>query len=261
MAQEPVGSVASLEGSAEIRHAGTWSDASLGSAIYLGDAVRTGQPGRVRLVFQDESVLNMGDESHLVIDKSVFDPGSGSFQSLVRLLRGKVRAVVSDYYQTSGASYEIETRTTVAGVRGTEFIMDYDPRLRVAQVVGISGRVEVRSLLASKARGVYVHSGEVSTVLSGREPTAPRPMDERLYRRHLDELEFVGLGMAEGFTAQHGVLQGISVPEPDRAEGATSTGPGSLADETRTRPDRTAGFLIDEPGLLDTSAAGLRVRF
>ena len=81
--------IASLEGSAEIGRSGTWYPAKLGLAIYLGDELRTPKPGRLRVVFQDDSVLTLGDDSHVVVDEQVFDPNQGTVRSFMRLLRGK----------------------------------------------------------------------------------------------------------------------------------------------------------------------------
>src|SRR5207249_3133141 len=115
--------------------------------VGLLDEIRTGAPGRLRVVFRDESVLNIGNDSHLAIKEQAFDPNRGDVHSLVRLLKGKMRALVSSYYQQSGATYEIVTVTAVAGVRGTEFVITYDPVADVTEVAGVTGMAEVHSIL------------------------------------------------------------------------------------------------------------------
>jgi hypothetical protein len=260
VAQEEVAVIASQEGASEIERGGERIPAKLGGSVYLGDTVHTGPASQLRLVFRDESVLNVGTDSTIVIDENVFDPAAGAFDSVMRLLSGKVRAVVSDYYGQRNARYEIQTRTSVAGVRGTEFIISHDPASDVTEVIGISGEVEVRSLLARRAQSVFIHSGEASRVVGSQPPTAPSILDDNTYRQRIEELAFIGTGRAESFTSQHGVVAGVTVPEPDRADANPDTGKGALSVESRTKPDRNAGNLIDEPGLLDVPA-GLRVRF
>src|SRR5262245_43209414 len=61
-AQE-VGTVAELDGGAEIGRGGTWTPANVGAAIQQGDKLRTKRPGRMRVVFQDDSVLTLSDNS------------------------------------------------------------------------------------------------------------------------------------------------------------------------------------------------------
>lgn len=257
-AAQEVGTVATVEGSAEVRRADTWSPATAGTAVHVGDVIRTGQPGRVRVVFQDDSVLNVGDNSQLGIDEQVFDPSAGAPRSLMRLLQGKVRALVSEYYQQTGAAYEIETATAVSGVRGTEFVVTYSPELALTEVVGISGRIAVHSVLDRATRGVYITAGELAAVRKGRFPTKPPRLDEDTFRQYLEGLEFIGGGRPESLTVDHPLLGGVSVPEPDRAPVP------SVAQEVGGVPgtERDAASLLNQPpAVIEAVTGDLGVRF
>jgi len=81
------------------RSAGTWTTANIGLPVEVGDTLRTGRPGRLRVVFADESVTVLGDDSQLVIDDHVFAPDRGVFRSVLRMISGRVRTLASDYYQ------------------------------------------------------------------------------------------------------------------------------------------------------------------
>src|SRR5262245_772776 len=52
-AQE-VGTIAAMEGTAELGRGGAWAPAHIGAAIQQGDELRTSRPGRLRVVFQDD---------------------------------------------------------------------------------------------------------------------------------------------------------------------------------------------------------------
>jgi hypothetical protein len=238
-----VGTLAAAEGTAEVQHDGRWSPARIGSPVQVGDAVRTGHDGRARIVFQDDTVLNVGNSSFLVVDRQIFDPDKGGSRSLMKLLRGRVRALVSEYYQRPGSAYEVETDTAVAGVRGTEFIVEYDPEESVTEVVGVSGTVQVNSVLDRARRGVYVTAGELSTVRRGQFPGPPPRLDEDTFRQYIEGLEFIGFGRPESLTAQNTVVTGVQVPAPDRAPEATALGAAPQTD----RPERDASTLIDQP--------------
>src|SRR5262249_31901961 len=123
-AQE-VGTVAAVDGSAEIGRGGNWTTAAVGNPVHIGDELRTGRPGRLRVVFQDDSVLSVSDDSRVVVNEQMFDARKGTARALFNLLRGKITSVVSDYYHQPGAAYEVKTATAVAGVRGTEFAVEY----------------------------------------------------------------------------------------------------------------------------------------
>jgi hypothetical protein len=253
-----VGTFAAAEGNTEVQHDGRWNPAKIGDPVQVGDAVRTGPDGRARLVFQDDSVLNIGNSSFLVVDRQVFDPGEGGSRSLMKLLRGRVRALVSEYYQRPGSSYEVETDTAVAGVRGTEFIVQYDPEQFTTEVVGVSGRVQVNSVLDRARHGVYVTAGELSTVRRGELPGPPPRLDEKTFRQYIDGLEFIGFGRPESLTSQNAMVSGVQIAEPEKCPAVT----GLESAPTTERPERDASTLIDQPpDVIKALSGDLVIRF
>lgn len=258
-AQE-VGTVAAIDGSAEIGRSGTWSAATLGAAIEQGDALRTGRPGRVRVVFQDDSVINLGDDSHLIVDEQVFNPARGEGQSVIRLLAGKVSALVSDYYANKGSHYQVETVTAVAGVRGTDFVVKYDPRDEVTEIVGVSGRVEVHSANDLTGQGVFITAREITSIPQGELPTAPRRVSERLFRQYIEGMQFIGGGRAESLTAAHPVLAGAAVPKPDQAARLTAQQAGETTSEERHNERDVTSITKQSTGLV-RGVGRLRILF
>ncbi|HVN87276.1 MAG TPA: FecR family protein [Candidatus Binatia bacterium] len=215
-AQE-VGTIASIDGRAEIGRGGAWSDAAAGAAIQLGDVLRTGKPGRVRVVFQDDSVLTVSENSEVRVDEQTFNPNKGQATSLMGLLRGKVNAVVSEYYHNSANAFEIKTPNATAGVRGTEFTIGYDADAELTEVVGISGHITVHSALDPSGPGVLITASQTTTILKNQQPTAPRRINEELFRQQLEGFDFVGGGRPESLVANNAVRTGANVPAPDRA--------------------------------------------
>jgi hypothetical protein len=224
---EQIGSVVSLEGQVEIARGGVAAAARIGDPVEQRDEIRTGRPGRASLVFRDDSVLNVADESHIVLDEQIFDPAAGTFGSAMKLLRGKVRTLVSEYYQEPRARFEVQTPTSVSGVRGTEFIVVYDDTRQVTEVVGISSTVAVQSVLIPPGEIVLVTTQEITTVARGQYPSPPRKLDDAVFRQYLDGVEFIGAGESESLTVNHPLVGGSLVPPPDRAGPVTgSAGPG-----------------------------------
>jgi hypothetical protein len=168
--------------------------AAVGMPVQLGDQLATGADGQLRVLFRDDSVLDLSENSSLVVDQQVFDPAGGTFSSLLKLVGGKARSLVSEYYRNPGATYHVETPTAVAGVRGTSFLVAYDPDTDATEVIGIHGQIEVRSLAARAAETVYITEQESTTVSRGQPPTAPELMNEQLFRREVEGLEIISLG-------------------------------------------------------------------
>jgi len=230
---QSVGTIADLEGTAELGRNGAWSPLAIGATIDQADQLRTGQPGRLRIVFQDKSVLTMTDNSEVVIDEDTFNPESGVARTSLRLLQGKLRALASEYYANAASSFRVHTQTAVAGVRGTEFVMVFDPVAEVSEVVGVSGQVAVHSPLDPVGNGVTITAKELTSVARGQYPSTPRKLREVEFRQYLDKLEFIGSGKPESLVAGLPLVTGAGVPESERA----SAIPGAFA---RTTPDGTA---------------------
>lgn len=223
---EDVGTVAAVEGAAEIGRAGAWTTAIPGATVALGDQLRTGQPGRMRVVFRDDSVLVLSDGTTMVVDQQVFDPSAS--ESVFNLLQGTLRSVVSHYYGNAGSSFEVRSATAVAGVRGTEFVMTYDPESGATEVVGVRGIVTVHSAVDPSGPGMLVTANEVTDVAPGELPTAVQPVDPELLHRLLRD-EFFGMSSRTSVIGASAVMAGASVPQPARAPAVTGARALALA--------------------------------
>lgn len=215
---QSAGVVATLDGTVEIGRGGSWAPAVIGSTVEVGDTIRTGKPGRVRIAFRDDSVVNVGDDSQLAIDENIFNPDGGEVRSVLELLSGKVRAIVSEHYREPRATYEIRTVTAVSGVRGTDFIMAHDPDSRMTRVVGVSGLVDVNGSVDRNRNGVVVGAQEITEIEEGGFPTPPRRIDETLFRQYLDGLEFIGFGIPESLLFENPIAGGGHIPPADRVD-------------------------------------------
>jgi len=247
-----IGTLASLRGTVEIGRASTWTAMAPGDALQQGDRIRTGNPGQARIVFQDDTVLTLNEDTEIVLDENVFTPDSGESRSLTSLLRGAVNAVVSEYYGRQGSEYTIRTATATAGVRGTEFIVAYYPELSLAEVIGISGQVEVRSTLADIEETVYVTAEEVSQVSKGAAPTAPQPFSGELMQERLQRFDIVGTSRIETLAAWQG---GVGVLGAPRGRSIESF---SARQERIRRPQDASNLLSDSPAALNHRQLGVR---
>ncbi len=254
LAQE-VGTIAAVEGTAEVGRGGAWASAAVGAAIHQGDQLRTGKPGRLRIVFQDDSVLSVADESLVVVDEQVFDPGSNKARAYFDLLQGKLNALVSDYYGRPGSDYAVKTATAVAGVRGTEFSVTYDPQDEITEVMGFSGAVQVHSVLDPAGPGVIITANETTTVAEGQLPTSPRRFNETIFRQQLEGFDFIGAGRSESLTAGNALAAGASVPQPDRA-------PAVLPNVVASGAVHDASTLVDQsPPVVKAITGQLGIQF
>jgi FecR protein len=277
-AAQQVGTVAEAVGTVQIGRAGTWAAAKTGAAVEAGDSLRTGRPGALQVVLADGSVLTMTEMTELRIDTVVLGSDRGHGQTLLHLLAGRMRAIVSEYYEQRGALFQIETATAIAGVRGTEFVIVFDPVAEVTDVVGVTGTAVVHSVLDRVGHEVLVTAQEMTMVTRGHYPTAPQRLSDKLFRQYMEGLEFIGAGRPESLSFAQPLATGAVVPEPDRA--ASLPGPAAaggigtvvnptlqtrapiLSDEILPQQSRDASTLLENsPPVVEAPAGKVGVRF
>ncbi len=164
-AAEPVARVAALAGSAVAAPPGAGQARALepGAALNEGDSVSTGRDSRLKLAFEDGSVLQLGAETTLTI--TLFAGPRESRSVLLDAPRGVFRAIVEKL--SPGARFEIRANTAVASVRGTDFMAEAkDDGAAVFVVEGVV-------VVAGPGGFVTLHDGEGTDVPVG---AAPRPV-------------------------------------------------------------------------------------
>lgn len=216
-----IGTVSSIEGTAEIGREGAWVAAAVGAPVHADDLLRTGKPGHMRVVFDDDSVLTLGDESELSISDHAFSADQGEARSLVDLLSGTVNAVVSEYYRKPNSSYEVKTKTATAGVRGTEFVVSYEPGEKLTEVFVVDGRVEVTSQVEDLENTVFLNANEVTYIRAGELPSAPNRYEEGVLRQRLDSIDFIGERGFEGLAARSLVSLNVRSGKPSAVSGSS----------------------------------------
>lgn len=207
-AQQQVGTVAALEGQAEVLHPGQddWNALVPADAVLRGDRVRTLAASKLKLLFDDDSVLTLAASSELTVDEQVL-PAEGGGTSHFSLLVGMVRALVSGRYGAPGARFEMETPTAVAGVRGTRFITAHDTESDETMIVGVSDVTLVRSKSDPEARHeIELRAGETTRIQQGRLPLQPAPIPQEVLKS-LTTATQIAVGKIRGTREAHPVIK------------------------------------------------------
>ncbi len=215
--QERVGSVAGLEGQAEVLHSGAsdWSPLAVGDPVLLGDQLRTRPDSKVQVTLREDSVLTLAPGSQLAITEQLVAPAA---VSRFQLLLGTIKAAVTERYSEPNARFEVETPTAIAGVRGTSFLASYDPAQQETLVVGLTSLTRVRALVDTRgAAEVDLGPGIATRVRRGARPLAPAPLPE-------DQLRSLQRATELGGPAAGGGANRLDARRPQRpGERAMST--------------------------------------
>lgn len=97
---------------------------AVGQPVQVGDVVRTGGDGRVGITLADDTLLAAGPNSELVLSEFAFNATTQEGGMLLSLWRGTLSMVTGLLARKAPEKVNVQTRTVVLGVRGTEFIVD-----------------------------------------------------------------------------------------------------------------------------------------
>jgi hypothetical protein len=97
-----------------------------GAGIEMNDAIKTTQ-GKVGITFEDDTKVQITENSKLIIDDFVYDPKSKSGGKLaVKIALGTARYASGQIAKTNPQQVAISTPTATIGVRGTDFTATVD---------------------------------------------------------------------------------------------------------------------------------------
>ncbi|HYS17181.1 MAG TPA: FecR domain-containing protein [Candidatus Binatia bacterium] len=123
VAAEDAGQIKVSKGAAQIERSGKRLSAQVGRVVHQGDVVITGADGSVGITFRDNSLVSVGPDSVLAIDRFVFDSTThqGAFESSLK--QGTLAVVSGKLAKQSPEAVKVKTPAAILGVRGTEFLV------------------------------------------------------------------------------------------------------------------------------------------
>ena len=123
---QSVGQVQRLQGKSVVQHerADHGYLVSEGLALYNGDTLYTAADGHLELTLNDGSNLVLGAGTQIVINKSIYDPGTKSRLSFFEMVSGKARFMVKKMADYKHSQFNVKTESSVVGVRGSDFVVE-----------------------------------------------------------------------------------------------------------------------------------------
>jgi len=126
-AAEDAGQIKTSKGAAQIERAGKKLPANVGQVVQQGDLVITGADGSVGITFRDSSLVSIGPDSVLAIDRFVFDSTTHQGNFDASLKQGTLAVVSGKLAKQSPDAMKVKTPAAILGVRGTEFLVRTGP--------------------------------------------------------------------------------------------------------------------------------------
>jgi len=205
-ADEPVGRVSVVKGSATVVHAGSATPARLtaNSPVFAKDRINTGGRSKVKMVMNDESVVTLGPDAEMVVTEFVYTPGTNTRKSSLQLVKGAVRSFISKFFTGIGSNFEVHTPTAVAGARGTHNLVQVMSGSRTL-VVGISSITSVSNSDPSITGEEILTDNHGSYVDLGQPPTPPFIVPDTLLSPLMEQTEAREEDQSSGGEAEGGL--------------------------------------------------------
>ena len=160
--------------------------------INMNDTITTSK-AKLQLTFEDNTEVNITQQSKLIIDDFVYDPSAGTGKLAMNIAMGTVRYASGGIAKNSRAGVKIRTPTATIGVRGTDFTMTVDEIGRSLVILlptcptpttCYTGEIEV----STDAGSVILNKAFQATVASSLDskPTKPKILD--ILERNIDNM-------------------------------------------------------------------------
>jgi len=144
--------------------------------VYAGEKVSTPAGGSTVMRFRDQTQLQIGANSTVVLDRFVYDPGSQTDSGSISLAKGLFRYIGGQANDAAGV--QLSTPTTTLTIRGTKFLV-WVKDDGTTTVAVLEGAVDVKPC----GNGDVAHAGTgqafqvTSSCIPGAVPMSTVPSD------------------------------------------------------------------------------------
>jgi hypothetical protein len=126
-AQETIGFVKTVSGSAAVIDTGKPIKAQVGTPIKMGNTLKTGPKGAMGVTFKDNTVMSFGPDTELTVDEYLYAPGKDDLKFGTSMSKGSLQVVSGVIAKLKPESVTMKTPTGTIGIRGTHFLVKVEP--------------------------------------------------------------------------------------------------------------------------------------
>lgn len=228
-AAEPVGEVVDFIGEASVLHADqTMGKPFLKQPVFVGDILETKKNGAIKILFKDDTLLTLKENSKTVINEYFFEAKTKKRRAVFNILFGKIRTVVGRFFGKEEL-VELKTPTAIAGIRGTD--VGAVVTKKTTTFYCFSGLFNAFNI-ASPEKVISVSAGTFTDIFERAEPTPPIPTPQNIENQK-DILFDIPLSQPTGQAA-----------ETKGAVAETTTSAGTQSTGTASAPTTSAGTQV-----------------
>lgn len=170
LAEDEVGTIVAVRGKAFIERDAKSFEAEVRDNLFMNDTVSTREASRAKMLFIDDSVLTIGENSEVVIKEVIYSKHKMG-RSVFKLVEGKMRSIVGK------TQFEVHTPTAVAAARGTVILTETgvtEDGRRYTIIIVLEGEAVITSTEPGVEGSQTLTEGMMIMIFEG-EPILPAP--------------------------------------------------------------------------------------
>lgn len=193
--EKPVGKIIGISGMVEFRSASElesvakgktgsvkpisftpWGKAKPHQLVYTKDIFRTSRKSRLKILFDDKSLIALGPKSKMKVASYIYKPEEKLRRGVINVAQGLSMYIINKSQKNKKSSFRIVTPTANIAARGTQGYVSVSGSQ--TSVANQAGAVEVGNRDISVAGQKLVEAMMKSVIPLGQSPSDPMPLTE-----------------------------------------------------------------------------------
>lgn len=190
---DEVGTIVAIKGTVIIHRDNKSIFAHLKENLLLQDTIETKEASRVKMLFSDDSILTLAENSRVSIEEYLYSEEGKKRKSIINLIDGKLRSLVGH------TEFEVHTPTMIAAARGTYFISwtEIEEGIPVSGTAVLEGLVDVLNTDPAIIGVVSLQQGTMSKTAKNSQPSPSVPTPPALLKELIHATDLKGIPKIE----------------------------------------------------------------
>lgn len=172
--QKSIGTFMAVNGNTGVIHQGEKEKKAvrLRDEVFFKDLIETLEKSKAKVLFIDDTILNIGEKTKIEITEHIFNPDKDQRSTIIKLIDGKVRALVGRFFSGPDSKFEIHTPTAVAAARGSYgivWVQEVNGKIQTG-ILNLKGAWEVKSIDPAIIGSIILKEGEFAQINLGLPP-------------------------------------------------------------------------------------------
>ncbi|SMC84569.1 FecR family protein [Desulfocicer vacuolatum DSM 3385] len=121
---QPCGSFKTVSGKVLIQRQQNTITAATGERLYPRDQIQSGKDGSASIVLQDNTIICVGPDSTMNMEKFIFNPSMYEYSLATRMIKGTFLFLSGIIAKIAPDNVKIQTPDGTIAVRGTRFLVE-----------------------------------------------------------------------------------------------------------------------------------------